>query len=103
MGLFLPFQGNVDEHVHGTARLLLIDQSGVSLDKARFLESSNSSEASGLGQADAVGQLAVGDAAVELQGTDDGAIVAIQFHIEAFGPEPAVSCSKWSICAVFCH
>jgi hypothetical protein len=32
------------------------------------------------GQVDAFGQLTVGDAAVELQGPDNGAIVAIQFH-----------------------
>jgi hypothetical protein len=94
---------DVDEHVHGTACLLLIDESGVSLDESRFLQSTHSSQGRGFGQADAFSQLTVGDAAVELQGTDDGPIVAIQFHAVAFWPESAVSCLELLTILIFCH
>jgi hypothetical protein len=78
--LLLAVQGDVDEDVHRTTRLLLIDHSRVPLDETGFFQGSNPSEAGGFGQADAFGQLTVGDAAVELQCPHDGAIVAIQFH-----------------------
>src|ERR1700722_8117580 len=81
--LLLAVQGDVDEDVHGTTRLLLIDQRRVPLDETGFFQGSNPSEAGGFGQADAFGQLTVGDPAVELQGPHDGAIVAIQFHCRA--------------------
>ena len=80
--LLLPLQGDVDEHVDWATRLLLIDQRRVPLDETRFLECSNPSQTGGFGQVDAVGELTVGDSAVELQGADDGAVVAVQFHID---------------------
>src|ERR1700678_2049818 len=48
--LLLAVQGDVDEDVHGTTRLLLIDQSRVSLDETGFFQGSNPSEAASVGQ-----------------------------------------------------
>ena len=38
IGLVLPVECDVDEHVHRAAGLLLIDQRGVTLDQTRLLE-----------------------------------------------------------------
>src|SRR5882672_1811293 len=78
--LFLSLERDVDEHVDRATGLLLIDERRVAFDESRVLESPHTPQASGFRQTDALRQLTVGDATVELQCPHDGSVISIQFR-----------------------
>src|ERR1039457_6080504 len=84
MRLLLALQGNVDEHVDGTAGFLLIDERRIPFDEAALLERADTPQTSRFREADALGKLAVSRTAVGLQSPDDRAVIAVKFHIWHF-------------------
>ena len=95
--LALPVERDVHEHIHREAGLVLVDEGGVAVDEAGFLQRPHASQAGGLGQAHLAGEQRVGDAGVLLQEPQDGAIVAIELH----GRNNPSCAGMWN--GRFCH
>ena len=84
VGLFLPIERDVHEHVHRTSGLLLTDQRRVAFDESGLLQPPDTAQTGRLGETHLVRELAVGHPAIELQSLNDGAIVTVEFHSCAF-------------------
>ena len=78
--LLFSVQSNMDENIARQAYLALIEEGGVFLDKALFLQPPDPPEAGGFRQADEAGEINVADAAVLLQGAQDCGIESVNFH-----------------------
>ncbi len=80
LALFLSVQSYVYEDIARESGLSLVQQCGVSFDKALFLQAPNSSQAGGFRQAHQLRQIDVADTAVLLQSTQDRSIEFIECH-----------------------
>lgn len=82
--LTLAVQGDTDEDIDRVTGLLLVDQGGIALDQAGFLQGPHAPQTGGFGEADLLGQRGIGDPGVLLQQPEDGSIIAIQLHLRRY-------------------
>ena len=73
-------QADIHEYIAGQAGFGLADECNIAVDHARLLQRSNTPQAGGFGQIHGCGQLHVADAAVLLQGIENGAVIAVKCH-----------------------
>ena len=76
--------GDVDEGQQGEPQGLGVHQGPVAGDDAGFLQLADPAQAGGGGEADAVGQILIADAAILLEHLEDLVVVAVEFHGIAF-------------------